>query len=115
PGEQMALQAFRRHRAIDRRAHAILDGNLDRVRRYFESEPRFQVHVPDGGNVIFPRLPAGLDSDAFAAHLVRKYSTLVVPGAMFEASRHVRISFGCSPKQLIRGLENLSRAMDDLG
>ena len=114
PGEQMALAAFRRHREIDRRAHAILDRNLDRLRRYVESEPRLHVHVPEGGNVVFPRIPASLDSAAFAAHLVRKYSTLVVPGAMFEAPRHVRISFGCAPAQLVKGLDNLSRAMDDL-
>jgi aspartate/methionine/tyrosine aminotransferase len=113
PGEQMALQAFRRHRVIDRRAHAILDGNLDRVRRYFESEPRLHVHLPDGGNVAFPLLPPSLDSETFADHLVRKYSTLVVPGKMFEAPRHVRISFGCPPRRLMRGLEHLSRAIDD--
>ena len=43
-----------------------------------------------------------------------EYSTLVVPGRFFEAPRHFRISFGCRPAQLERGLENISRALDDL-
>ena len=33
-GERMALAAFRRHRAIDRRAHALLDPNLARCGRF---------------------------------------------------------------------------------
>src|SRR5262249_32941018 len=65
PGEQMALAAFRRHRAIDRRAHGILDANLARVRRFFEEETRLQAHMPEGGNVVFPRLPVWMDGDEF--------------------------------------------------
>lgn len=115
PGEQMTLAAFRQHRAIDRRAHGILDRNLDRVRRYFERESRFCVYIPEGGNVMFPKLPASIGGDRFAAHLITRYSTLVVPGRFFESPQHVRISFGCAPAKLDRGLANLSRALDDLG
>jgi aspartate/methionine/tyrosine aminotransferase len=114
PGEQMTLAAFRNLRAIDRRAHAILDRNLDTVRRFLEGEPRLPALVPDGGNIVFPRLPRHVDADRFAAHLLGKYSTLVVPGRFFEAPRHVRFSFGCSPAKLRRGLARLSRALDDL-
>jgi aspartate/methionine/tyrosine aminotransferase len=114
PGEQMTLAAFRNLRAIDRRAHAILDRNLEAVRRFLEREPRLPAYVPEGGNVVFPRLPRHIDADRFAAHLLEKYSTLVVPGRFFEAPRHVRFSFGCAPGKLRRGLDNLSRALDDL-
>ncbi|HZR22829.1 MAG TPA: pyridoxal phosphate-dependent aminotransferase [Vicinamibacterales bacterium] len=114
PGEQLSLAAFRHHRAVDRRAHGILDRNLDRVRRYFEHEPRFRVYIPEGGNVMFPRLPASIDGDRFASRLITRYSTLVVPGRFFESPQHVRISFGCAPAKLDRGLMNLSRALDDL-
>jgi aspartate/methionine/tyrosine aminotransferase len=114
PGEQMALAAFRQYRVIDRRAHAILDTNLDRVRRYFSCETRLRVLVPEGGNVAFPKLPAWVDGDRFASHLLDRYSTLIVPGTFFEAPGHVRISFGCSRRRLDRGLDNLSRALDDL-
>jgi aspartate/methionine/tyrosine aminotransferase len=114
PGEQMALAAWRRHRVIDRRAHGILDANLDRVRRFFAAETRLGAKVPDGGNVVFPKLPASIDGDRFASHLLQRYATLVVPGHFFEAPQHIRISFGCSPRLLDRGLEHLSRALDDL-
>src|SRR5206468_6890190 len=42
-GERMALEAFRRHRDIDRRAHRLLDPNLARLHAYFEREPRLKA------------------------------------------------------------------------
>jgi aspartate/methionine/tyrosine aminotransferase len=84
------------------------------VRRFLEREPRLQALIPEGGNVAFPKLPPGVDSDRLASRLVDRYSTLVVPGRFFEAPRHIRISFGCRPSLLARGLENISRALDDL-
>lgn len=114
PGELMALAAFRRHREIDRRAHAILDPNLARVRAFLSREPRLQAFVPAGGNVVFPRLPIGVDSGDLAKRLLDRYSTLVVPGRFFESPRHIRMSFGCRPALLARGLANVSRALDDL-
>jgi aspartate/methionine/tyrosine aminotransferase len=115
PGEQLTLRAFERLAAIRARAQALLVPNLVRVRRFFARERRLEALVPDGGNVAFPRLPAGIESDAFAEHLVRQYSTLVVPGRFFEAPRHVRFSFGMQSAQLARGLGHISRALDDLG
>jgi aspartate/methionine/tyrosine aminotransferase len=114
PGERMALAAFRRHRDIDRRAHSILDPNLARVRTFFAREPRLRAVLPEGGTVVFPRLPSAIDSDRFVRHLVQNDSTLVVPGRFFEAPRHIRLGFGCRPSLLARGLANISRALDDL-
>ncbi len=114
PGERMALATLRRHRDVDRRAHRLLDPNLARVKAFFGREQRLRTFVPEGGNVIFPRVPARLDTDSLAAHLVARHSTLVVPGRFFEAPRHIRISFGCRPALLSRGLANISRALDEL-
>ena len=114
PGEQMTLAAFRRLRAIDRRAQALLDANLARVRTFFAKERRLTALVPDGGSIVFARLPSGVDGDRFAGHLLRRYSTLVVPGRFFESPRHVRIGFGCSSRALARGLVNVTRTLDDL-
>ena len=113
PGERMALAAFRRLRAIDRRAHDILDPNLGTIRRFFASERRLDAHVPSGGNVVFPRLPASVDSDRLADRLLRRYSTLIVPGRFFGTPRHIRISFGCAAPLLERGLANISRALSE--
>ena len=114
PGEQMTLAAFRRHRAIDGRAHALLDPNLAALGRFFATEARLEAVMPDGGSVAFPRVGGGIDAEALADRLVRTYRTLVVPGRFFESPRHIRISFGCRPAVLARGLANLSRALDDL-
>ena len=111
PGEQMALAAFRVHREIDRRAHALLDPNLARVRQFLEGHARLRVFIPEGGNVVFPRLPVRVDSAQLARRLLSGYSTLVVPGRFFEAPRHIRISFGCRPSLLARGLDNLACAL----
>jgi aspartate/methionine/tyrosine aminotransferase len=113
-GERMALAAFRVLRDLDQRAHAILEPNLARLRAFFAREPRLRVVLPEGGNVVFPRLPSAIDGDRLVRHLVKHASTLVVPGRFFEAPRHIRVSFGCSSSLLGRGLANLSRALDEL-
>jgi aspartate/methionine/tyrosine aminotransferase len=115
PGEQMALAAFRRQRAIDRRAHALLDPNLAALRAFLARETRLRALVPMGGNVVFPRLPSGIDSDALAGHLLKRHSTLIVPGRFFEAPRHIRVSFGTRPALVARGFANITRALDELG
>ena len=113
PGEQMSLAAFRRLPAIRRRAHALLDPNLERVRRFFARERRLLAVMPEGGNVVFPKVLRGADASALSVRLLKRYSTLVVPGRFFESPQHIRISFGCDPKRLTRGLENISRVLDD--
>jgi aspartate/methionine/tyrosine aminotransferase len=114
PGERMTLAAFRHRREIDRRAHALLDPNLARLRAFLARETRLRALLPAGGNVAFPRLPARIGGDAFAAHLLKHYATLVVPGRFFESPRHIRISYGTRPALVSRGLANISRALDDL-
>jgi len=115
PGEAMTLAALRRLPAIRRRARGILGPNLETVRRFFERETRLEAHLPPGGNVLFARLPEGIDSDRFARHVLRRYDTLIVPGRFFESPRFVRLSFGCAPAALAHGLRSLSRTLDDLG
>ena len=114
PGERMTLAALRNLAAVRRRAQGILGPNLDRVKRFLAREPRLRAHVPPGGNVLFARLPAGVDADRFARRLLRRYDTLVVPGRFFESPRFVRISFGCDSASLLRGLRGVSRALDEL-
>lgn len=114
PGEQMALAAFRQQRTIDARAHARLDRNLAIVGAYLARETRLTACLPEGGNVIFPRLPPDVDGDRFADVLARRYGTQVVPGRYFESPRHFRMSFGCGRATLHRGLANISHALDVL-
>lgn len=115
PGEQVSLRAFRRLATIRMRAQSLLDRNLQQIKAYLVRERRLRAVLPPGGTVVFPRLPDGVDADALAARLRDRYSTLIVPGRFFEAPRHVRLSFGCRPGVLARGLRNVTRALDELG
>ena len=113
-GEQLTLRAFER---LERSARARSGCSFQTwrgLRRFLSREPRLRAFVPEGGNVVFPRLPAGLDGDRLAAHLLREYSTLVVPGRFFESPRHIRFSFGTAGRRLARGLDNIGRALDEL-
>jgi len=114
PGEQMTLAAFKRLRQLKARVRAILDPNLQRLRQFLQKERRLRALLPEGGNVLFPRLADGIDGDRLAERLRARYSTLVVPGRFFESPRHIRISFGSRPPLVARGLANISRALDDL-
>ena len=114
PGERLALAAFRHLPSIARRAQGILGPNLATLRAFLAAEPRLRALLPESGNVCFPRLPAGLDGDVFAARLLKRYSTLVVPGRFFESQRHFRLSFGCDPRKLARGLTAISGTLDEL-
>jgi aspartate/methionine/tyrosine aminotransferase len=113
-GERMALAAFRNLAAIRRRSARLLARNHRVIASYLSGEPRLGAVMPPGGNVVFPRLPAGLTGERVARHLQKRYATLVVPGEFFGAPRHIRISFGGESGALRRGLARVSRALDDL-
>lgn len=113
-GERLALAAFRHLAPIGRRSRSLLRRNLATVRGFFRRETRLAAHMPTGGTILFARLPAPIDGDAFARHLAARHSVLVVPGRFFESPHHVRISFGCHPFELVRGLVRVSRALDEM-
>jgi aspartate/methionine/tyrosine aminotransferase len=114
PGEHLALAAVRNLGAIRRRSRALLERNRGVVARFLARERRISAALPPGGSVLLARLPAGLTGRRFAAHLRRRYATLVVPGEFFEARRCVRISLGGETAALREGLARISRALDEL-
>jgi aspartate/methionine/tyrosine aminotransferase len=107
------VAAWKNLPAIRRRYHATRDANARLVRRFLEKETRLSAALP-GANVLFARLPRGLDGEAFAQHLVTRHGTLVVPGRFFEMPSYVRISIGGETQPLARGLETVSAALDEL-
>jgi aspartate/methionine/tyrosine aminotransferase len=112
-GERLSLAAFRNLAEIRRRCHLVRDANAALVREFLAKESRLATARPES-NVFFPRLPRGLDGDAFSEHLLAKHRTLVVPGRFFESPRHVRLAFGGDTATLRRGLDAVSRALDEL-
>jgi aspartate/methionine/tyrosine aminotransferase len=114
-GERMTLAALQNLPAIRARSASLLEANLERVRQWLANEQRMAWVEPAGGTVCFPRLPAGIDSDSFARRLLRRYDTLVVPGRLFETTRHVRIGLTSTPTVLRRGLDRIDRALIEVG
>jgi aspartate/methionine/tyrosine aminotransferase len=114
PGQQMALAAFQRIGSLAHRARAMLAPNLACARSFLERERRLTALLPDGGTIAFARLPSGIDDERFSAHLIDRYSTLVVPGYFFETPGYIRIGLTANAESLHRGLANVSHALDDL-
>lgn len=114
-GERMALRALENLPAIRARAQRRMRAGLALARSFMAAEPRLAWIEPEGGTVCFPRLPAGLDGDRLARHLLRRHSTLVAPGSFFEAPRHLRIGLTSPASTLREGLSNLVRSLATLG
>ena len=96
------------------RARQTSERGLAVVQGWLESESRVRWVPPVSGVCGQILLPDLLQDGPFVAHLRERYETLVVPGSHFEAPGSVRLGFGGDPKILERGLENFSKALDDL-
>jgi aspartate/methionine/tyrosine aminotransferase len=112
--DRMALVALRNLSLLRARVAHRLAANRRAWRSFLAGERRLASVEPAGGTVAFPRLPAGLDGDAFAAHLLARHSTRVVPGSFFEAPRHFRIGFTASGPSFRAGLERIATTLDEL-
>lgn len=113
PSEVLAALAFRNLEALQRRARSILEPNSAQARGFLEAHPMLEWVAPSGGSVVFPRMKGCADSGPFVAFLAERYETGVVPGRFFEAPAHFRIALGGSADTLQKGLESLSRALDE--
>jgi aspartate/methionine/tyrosine aminotransferase len=112
--DRMALVALRNLELLRARVARRLATNRGAWKSFLGTERRLESVEPAGGTVAFPRLPRGLDGDAFAAHLLARHSTRVVPGSFFEAKRHFRIGFTAPPATFRAALPRLARALDEL-
>ncbi len=65
--------------------------------------------APAAGAICFFSYRYPIDSLVLADRLIDEWSTLVVPGAHFQAERHLRIGFGMRPATLAAGLSAIDR------
>lgn len=96
--------------------HARRLGDTGRrvVNRWLDAESRVRWSSPQAGLTGLLQLPALTSDRQFCEHLRQRYDTQVVPGSMFEAEGHVRLSYGLSETELEQALANISDALDDL-
>ncbi|MGH7506730.1 MAG: aminotransferase class I/II-fold pyridoxal phosphate-dependent enzyme, partial [Longimicrobiales bacterium] len=112
PADRLAVVAFHNLDALEKRARAIIEPNLERLAGFIEERPELAWVRPRGGTVGFPRFLGTTDTRPLAERLLREHGTAIVPGAFFEAPPHARIAFGCAAATLEAGLLALAATLD---
>jgi aspartate/methionine/tyrosine aminotransferase len=112
PAERMAVIAFQRLDALERRARGIILPNAERVTGFLSARPAIEWVPPQGGTMVFPRVPGVRDTRHLASDLMEQHRTAVVPGAFFDAPEHIRIAFGADADTVSAGLTALGHVLD---
>jgi len=112
PTDALSALALGRLAALSRRAAELLAPNLRALDELIERSPVLQWTRPRGGTVAFPRVAGAADTASLCHRLLEEGDLALVPGALFGAPRHVRISFGgLRPDAFASALETLSRLL----
>lgn len=96
-GEAVAEIALRPDRLAPALAAARAEGraNLDLLDRFVHDTPGMSWVRPQAGLIGLARLPAGIDSDAFAQRLLAPpWRTFLLPGSAYGLAGHVRLGVG---------------------
>lgn len=114
-GEVIAEVALRPERlARDlKTARAAGQANLARLNAWIANEPLLTWVPPSAGLIGLGRLPAGVDSDAFAKRLLADpYRTFLLPGSAYDEPAHIRLGVGGGTAvNLEEGLNRVSQAL----
>lgn len=96
PSEILALIALRARETVLARSMGIITQNLAHLDRFFATwADVFEWVRPRAGSIGFPRLPADLPVERFAAELVEEEGVLLLPGTLYDhPGNHFRIGFG---------------------
>lgn len=114
PSQQLAIAAFERIDRLAERTRRIQQAGYAVYCQWLDSRDDVIGHGHDGAVFDFPRI-VGLDDTApLCQMLAREYDTSIVPGALFGAPAHVRISFTLPPDLVAEGLARVSQALDRL-
>lgn len=83
----------------------IIEENKQVICDFLETNPQFQLVIPESGTVSFLKYDADISSYNLAVGLLEKYSVFYVPGSCFDVDRHLRLSFTQDPVILKKGLQ----------
>ena len=112
PAERIGVVAFQQLDRLAERARGIIQPNAERVAAFLSARPGIEWVPPDGGTMVFPRVPGVRDTRQLAADLMDRHQTAVVPGAFFDAPEHIRIAFGADAATVSAGLTALGHVLD---
>ena len=116
-GEVIAEIAMRPDRLDPamRRARADGKANLKRLNAWVDATQGLSWVPPAAGLIGLGRLPDGIDSDAFAQHLLAPpYKTFVLPGSAYHQPSHIRLGVGGGAEvNLEKGLSRVASALQN--
>jgi aspartate/methionine/tyrosine aminotransferase len=108
--ELLSVVALDNLKRIRERAKSLLETNWKLLDAFLAEHPELDVVRPEGGTIIFPRVPSG-DADAFCKHLCEKYETSVVPGSFFGMPDRIRIGICNETTEVQEGLKRVGRLL----
>jgi len=114
--EEIALSVLSRREEYLQRARERIDNNRTVVADWMQKQKDFEWIYPEAGVVCFPRTRSHVqtDNEKLYRALAEKYRTFVVPGRCFEMNnRHFRIGFGGDEEKIKKGLDHLTKAMEE--
>ncbi|WP_295313743.1 pyridoxal phosphate-dependent aminotransferase [Roseobacter sp.] len=116
-GETIAEIALRpvRFATAMKNARAAGAANLKRMNAWVDATPGLTWVPPRAGLIGIGKLPAGIDSDAFARRLLQEpYRTFVLPGSAYDQPGHIRLGVGGGAGvNLDDGLTRVAQALAD--
>ncbi|MBI4712260.1 MAG: pyridoxal phosphate-dependent aminotransferase [Planctomycetes bacterium] len=115
PAQMISLHCLRHINKLVTRTGKRVGNGRQIIKEWIESEPKLEWVEPDGGIICFIKLPHGINSRKFCAHLLRRYKTAVVPGDYFGSPGYIRVAGGVKPKLIKQGLKNISAALRKFG
>lgn len=98
---------------------AEFEARRDMIIRLLREIPQVEAPIPNGAFYVLPDISAYLggqmkDDLALAEHLLESANIATVPGSVFEAPGHIRLSYAASRENIARGIERLAGALQKL-
>jgi aspartate/methionine/tyrosine aminotransferase len=111
--ELLSVVALDHLEPIRERAKSLLKANWKLLDAFLAEHPGLDVVRPQGGTIIFPRVPTG-DGTTFCKHLREMYETSAVPGSFFGVPDRIRVGICNDAEEVGRGLQRWGEALGEL-
>lgn len=104
-----ALILKNREKILEPRLKALSKNFTSLIRLVEKNKEIFSLTRPRGGTTAFVNYNLKINSDNFCQELIKKYSTLLVPGSVYGLENYFRIGLGTKPEIFETGLKNLEK------
>jgi aspartate/methionine/tyrosine aminotransferase len=112
--EMLADIALRHSDIILERSRSIVRSNLDILDRWMRKEVRLHYKKPQAGTTALLFYDFDIPSYEFCERMYRETGAFVTPGDCFEEPSSVRIGYAGDTKELIDGLDAMSKFIEKL-